>query len=107
MTGPERLKEVTEELSKGRIYEATLVDPTHHLEGLCDPATQSITINPKVSIVDSLIHELLHRRYPTWSERRVLQETRHLMGFLSSHDIEVWYRRYRRAVKKRRPVSAV
>ena len=106
MTADERLDEVMEEMSKGRIYEATLIDPTHHLEGLCDPNTQSITINPKVSIVDSLIHELLHRRYPTWSEGRVVRETRRLMGRLSHHDVAVWYQRYRRAVKKRRPVSS-
>ena len=105
MTAEERLAEVAEELTKGRIYEATLIDPTHHLEGLCDHTSQSITINPKVSIVDSLIHELLHRRYPTWSERRVRQETRSLMGQLSHQDLQVWYQRYRRAVKKCRPVS--
>ena len=107
MTADDRLREVAIELGKGRIYEATLLDPTHHLEGLCDQATQSITINPKVSVVDSLIHELLHRRYPAWSERRVLLETRKLMGRLSHHDVTVWYQRYRRAVRKRRPVSSV
>lgn len=107
MTAAERLGEVAEELSKGRIYEATLIDPTHHLEGLCDHDAQAVVINPKVSVVDSLIHELLHRRYPTWTEARVRRETRRAMGQLSSHDVEVWYRRYRRAVKKRRPVSSV
>lgn len=101
------LGEVAAELGKGRIYEATLIDPTHHLEGLCDHSTQAVVINPQVSVVDSLIHELLHRRYPRWSERRVQQETQRLMGQLSSHDVAVWYRRYRRAVKKRRPVSSV
>jgi len=107
MTAAERLVEVAAELSKGRIYEATLIDPTHHLEGLCDHDAQAVVINPKVSVVDSLLHELLHRRWPKWSEARVRRETRALMGQLSSHDIDVWYRRYRRAVKKRRPVSSV
>ena len=107
MTADERLAEVAVEFSKGRIYEATLVDPTHHLEGLCDHQSQAVVINPQVSVVDSLIHELLHRRYPDWSEARVRRETKRLMGRLSSHDVAVWYRRYRRAVKKRRPVSSV
>ena len=107
MSPEERLSEVAEELAKGRIYEATLIDPTHHLEGLCDTDTQKITINPKVSIVDSLIHELLHRRYPSWSERKVREETRTLMGQLTHQDLQTWYQRYRRAVKKRRPVSTV
>lgn len=107
MTAAERLLELEEEFSKGRIYEATLIDPTHHLEGLCDPDTQTITINPQVSIIDSLIHELLHRRYPSWTERRVRQETQRMMGQLSTQAVQTWFRRYKRAVKKRRPVSSV
>lgn len=107
MTAAERLQEVAEELTKGRIYEAALLDPTHHLEGLCDTTAQTITINPQVSVVDSLIHELLHRRYPSWTERRVQVETRKLMGQLSHHDVGVWYRRYKRVVRKSRPVSTV
>lgn len=107
MTATERLAEVAAELAKGRIYEATLIDPTHHLEGLCDHDTQAVVINPKVSVVDSLLHELVHRRWPAWSEARVRRETRSLMGQLSSHDVDVWYRRYKRAVKKRRPVSSI
>jgi hypothetical protein len=107
MTPAERLNEVAAELAKGRIYEATLIDPTHHLEGLCNHETQVVVIDPKVSVIDSLIHELVHRRWPAWSEARVRRETRALMGQLSTADVEVWYRRYRRAVKKRRPVSSV
>lgn len=107
MTSLERLKEIEEEFARGKIYEATLVDPIRHVEGLCDHATQTITINPKVSIVDSLIHELLHRRYPTWTEQRVRKETARLLGALTSEDLQAWYLKYRRAVKKRRPVSTV
>lgn len=99
------LDDLADELSKGRIYEATLRDPTHHLDGLCDG--HAITVDPKVSIVSTLIHELTHRRFPDWSESRVRRAETKAMSQLSQHDIGVWYRRYRRAVRKRRPVSSI
>lgn len=98
------LDDLADELTKGQIYEATLVDPTHHLEGLCDGDV--ITVDPQVSIVSTLLHELIHRRYPAWSEARVRRAERQALSQLSQHDLRVWYRRYRRAVKKRRPVSS-
>lgn len=106
MTPAKRLQEVTEEFAKGGIFEAEIIDPERHVEGLCDYDTAQITINPKVSVVDTLIHELLHRRYPKWTERRVRQETRLLMGILSHADVASLYQRYKRAVRKRRPVSS-
>lgn len=103
-----RLDELVQEMERGRIYEATLVtDDGAHLEGLCNHENQHITINPKVSIVAALLHELLHRRYPTWSERRVRREEKRVMRLLSPQDIETWHRRYKRAVRKRRPVDAI
>jgi len=102
------LEELTHELERGRIYEATLItDDGAHLEGMCNHDNQHITINPQVSIVATLLHELLHRRYPSWSERRVRAEEKRALRALSQQDIQAWYRRYRRAVRKRRPVDAI
>lgn len=100
------IESLADELTKGRIYEATLVDPTHHLDGLCDEKG-AITVDPRVSIVSTLLHELAHRRFPDWSESRVRRAETKVMSQLSQHDIGVWYRRYRRAVRKRRPVSSI
>lgn len=101
------LEELTHELDRGFIYEATLIaDDGAHLEGLCNHENQHITINPKVSIVSALLHELIHRRYPSWSERRVRREEKRVMQHLSLQDVETWHRRYRRAVRRRRPVDA-
>lgn len=100
-----RLEELLQEFERGRIYEATIVADDAHLEGQTDPRLQTITIDPKVSIVATLLHELLHRRYPLWSERRVKQEEQRLMGILTLRDVQTWYRRYKRAVRKRRPVD--
>ena len=102
------LMELEQELRRGRIYEASLItDDGAHLEGMCNHENQHITINPPVSIVAVLIHELIHRRYPEWSERRVRIEERRTLQSMSPQDIQTWYRRYRRAVRKRRPVDAI
>ena len=102
------IDELTHEMDRGFIYEATLVtDDGAHLEGLCNHANQHITINPKVSVVATLLHELIHRRYPSWSESRVRREEKRALQQLSQQDIQIWYQRYRRAVRKRRPVDAV
>jgi len=102
------ISELTHELDRGFIYEATLVtDDGCHLEGMCNHGNQHITINPKVSIVSTLLHELIHRRYPTWSERRVRREEKRALQQLSQQDVLTWHGRYRRAVRKRRPVDAL
>lgn len=102
------LKALEAEFAKGRIYEATLItDDGAHLEGMCDHGNGAITVDPKVSIVAVLLHELIHRRYPEWSETRVRRAEKRALRQLSQHDIQVWYRRYRRAVRKRRPVDAI
>ena len=104
---PELLGELKEELERGRVFEATLKDDHQHLYGLCDYGTQAIVIDPAVAVVDTLLHELLHRRYPSWAERRVEKETSRLLSALRTQDVQTWYRRYKRAVRKRRPVDAL
>lgn len=101
------LEEITAEFSNGKIYEATLVtDDGAHLMGLCNHETGAITVDPKVAIVSTLLHELIHRKYPEWSERRVQRAEIRALKHLSQKDIQIWYQRYRRAVRKRRPVDA-
>ena len=102
------ITELAEELAKGRIYEATLItDDGWHLHGMFDPNNGSVTIDPKVPIVTTLIHELLHRKHPDWSEAQVRRAELRAMRLLSPQDIQTWYRRYKRAVRKRRPVDAI
>jgi hypothetical protein len=102
------IAELEAELAKGRIYEATLItDDGVHLEGIFDPNTGGVILDPKVSIVSTLIHELLHRKYPEWDEARVRRTEKRAMRLLSPHNIQIWYRRYRRVVRKRRPQDAL
>jgi hypothetical protein len=93
---------VSLELRKGLIYEAPIVgSEDHHVEGLCSWETQEITVNPAPNVVDTLIHELLHRRFPRWSENRVRLETWRVMRQMSDADVQAWYRKYRRLAKRK------
>jgi hypothetical protein len=96
------------EFARGRIYEATLItDDGWHLEGMCDLEADTVTIDPKVAIVSALLHELIHRRHPSWDEARVRRTETRAMRLLSPRAIQTWYRRYKRVVRKRRPVDAL
>lgn len=97
---------ITLELRKGRIFEAPIVGSDDHVEGLCNWESGEITVNPSPNVVDTLIHELLHRRYPTWSEDRVRYETWRVMRTLDNKAIAQWYRKYQRLVtRKTKPVK--
>lgn len=105
MTVTEMIAEIALELRKGQIYEAPVLGhPKSHYEGLCNWENGDITVNPSVSVVDTLIHELLHRRYPRWSEDRVRRETWRVMRRLSPDDVATWYRKYKRLARRRRVV---
>lgn len=98
-------KSVSDELRKGLIFEAPIFGANNeHIEGLCNWETQNITVNPSVSVVDTLVHELLHRRFPKWSEDRVRMHTWRVMRSLTQQDVQKWYRRYKRHAKKKRVV---
>lgn len=102
------IEELTEEFNKGRIYEATLItDDGWHLWGMTDCERGTVTIDPKVPIISTLLHELIHRKYPEWDEARVRRTELRAMRQLSPQDIQTWYRRYKRQVRKRRPVDAI
>lgn len=96
------LEAITDEFGKGRIFEAPIVGSKDHVEGLCNWESGDVTVNPSVSVVDTLVHELLHRRFPKWSEERVRVETWRVMKQFSPADVRAWYRKYKRAAKRRR-----
>ncbi len=59
----------------------------------------TITINPAVSVVDSILHECLHELHPEWSETTVLQQTGKLMAYLSDAQVGQIYGEYRRRIE--------
>jgi hypothetical protein len=57
-------------------------------------------------VIDTLVHELIHRRHPRMGEKRVQAETSHLMRQLTDADVSDLYRAYQRCAQKvRRPVE--
>jgi len=89
--------ELREELSKGRIVETHLREDGYVLDGLCDHGNQTVYIDPAPSVVETLIHELCHRRWPSWSERKVRVESQRLLGDMTPAEVRRWYRRYLKA----------
>lgn len=108
MTKP-TLDDLFEELQRGRIYECSLRDPKWVYEGVTDAPSNdraTIWIDVRPCIIEVLIHELMHRRFPAMTERQVLRESRRLvMKLRSEKDKARWWRAYRRIARKRRPVQ--
>lgn len=96
------LTDLYDELKRGRIYECNLRDPNWVLDGLQDGDT--IYIDPRPAIIETLCHELLHRRFPRWSERRVTREARALLSRMGESELASWWRAYLKVRKKCRPV---
>lgn len=104
MSAPD-LDDLMDELNRGKVYECTLRDPSWRLDGL--QHGQAIYIDPRPAILETLVHELLHRRKPRWSERRVSQEARTLLSKMGDTELALWWRRYNAIKRKGRPVDVI
>lgn len=102
MDGP-TLDDLRDELNRGRVYECSLRDERWVIDGLTDG--DSIWIDPRPGILDTLVHELIHRRKPRWGETSVRRHTAKLIASMDEATMKRWWRAYRRTVKKRRPVE--
>jgi hypothetical protein len=92
-------RELAAELKRGGIVEAPLAQNGAHVHGICEG--QEIVINPAPGVVDTLLHELLHRRYPRWSEQRVTKTAERMVFYMDAKEVRTWYRRYQRAKRTR------
>lgn len=98
---PALLVRVLTEIGSGRIWEVYLQHDKLYIDGETDG--KSIRINPAPALVDTLIHETLHRLEPGWSERYVRRTTSWLLKRMSDEQIEQLYAEYQRiAIKKKR-----
>ena len=97
------LDELHKELRRGSITEADirLRGGTEKIEGVCNKVTDQVFVNPQPSLVEVLLHELIHRRYKRWGEQRVTAEAIRLRNQMTPNDIATWFRRYQRIVTKR------
>ena len=101
------LDELHRELRRGLITEADirLTGGTHLVEGICNKDTDQVFVNPKPSLVEVLLHELIHRRHKRWGEQRVTAEALRLRASMTPSEIACWYRRYQRiATKREKPI---
>lgn len=99
------LKELRHELKKGEIIEAPIRGKGWHLDGLCYRGR--VYVDPAPTITEILLHELLHRRYPRWGEKRVHRTAASLLSSMDSRKAAWWARQYHQ--RKRTittPVSA-
>jgi hypothetical protein len=92
---PLLLLRVLAELGAGRIREAYIPsEASYYVDG--QTAGQAITINPVPEIVDTIIHELLHRLYPRWSEKYIKNRTTYLMKRMTDDEVRLLYEEYQR-----------
>lgn len=92
------------ELGAGQITEAFIADGRMLTDGWYN-GSGHITVNPQHQVVDTVIHECLHRAFPDWSERGVRQTTTYLRRRMSDEEIQAMYAEFqRRARKRKRPL---
>ncbi len=96
------LDDLWDELQRGRIYQCSLPHSREHVEGVQDGENIYIDIRP--AILEVLIHELVHRRHPRMSERRVLRSSRSVFLHMSDADKTKWWRAYQRIKRTTRPL---
>lgn len=95
------LGRVWAELGSGRITEAYIPsEKRYFVEGEING--QHITVNPAPSVVDSAIHEILHRLNPGWDERYVRRTTTFLLRRMSDDEIQAMYEEFQRRARKRK-----
>ncbi len=96
------------ELRQGRqISEAYINGDTasERVYGLSE--AQRVVVNPAPHVLDTLVHELLHRIHPRWGERRVVHEARRIVITMTDAEQRRWYRQYERVRRiQRKPIES-
>lgn len=95
---PALLVRVLTEIGSGRITEVYMQHDKYFVDG--ESEGQAIRINPAPSVVDTLIHEVLHRLEPQWKEAYVRRTTSWLLRRMSDEQVEELYTQYQRIAKK-------
>jgi len=102
---PPLLVKIWAELGAGGITEAFLKDKHAFTDGFT--LGKRITVNPVHQTVDTVIHELLHRLHPQWSERYVRRTTTWLRRRMTDEETIAFYHEYQARVPKRKRVKDV
>jgi hypothetical protein len=94
--------EVWAELKRGEdIYEADIRAKEGPVYGVC-LGDVTVVINPAPSIVDSVIHEILHRIHPRMTEKNVCALATKIVRNMSGAEQARWMKKYKAVVRRRR-----
>jgi IS5 family transposase len=97
------LDDLWDELQRGKVYECSLRADRMILDGLQDG--EYIYVDPRPAVLETLVHELLHRRKPRLSERTVGIRARNLVVKMDDTTKARWWRAYQRIKRKGPPVE--
>lgn len=97
------LEDLYDELQRGRVYECSIRDARFQIDGL--QCGEQIYIDPRPAILETVLHELLHRRKPRLGERRVERDARRLAVGMDEATKMKWWRAYRRIKRAGRPIG--
>jgi hypothetical protein len=103
------LEDLWDEMQRGRIYECSLrTDQFRNgrpvqFDGLLDG--ECIYVDPRPAIIETLLHELLHRRKPRLGERTVTNYARKLALAMDEPTKRRWWAAYRRVRRTKPPVN--
>lgn len=98
------LADLEDELRRGSVVECSLRDARWHLDGM--QSGQTVYVDPRPAILETLLHELTHRRYPRMGERTVTRTARRLIGRMDEATKARLWKAYNRIKRKGRPVEA-
>jgi len=97
------LEDLWHDLQRGQVYECNLRSEVWQMDGLQEG--DRIYLDPRPAIIETLLHELLHRVKPRWSEKRVEKRARILMLQMDETAKRQWWLAYRRIKKLCRPIE--
>lgn len=85
------LLEVVAAIGAGNMDMRPIHDGDEPIHGFMEWDTGKATVNPAKALVDTAIHEIIHRLRPKWSEATVRQRTGKLMKALSADEVDRLY----------------
>lgn len=97
------LDDLWDELQRGKVWECSLRSERWQHDGLLDG--DSIYIDPRPAILETVLHELLHRRKPRLGEKTVTRAARQLALSMDEPTKRKWWRAYSQTKRKGPPID--
>jgi hypothetical protein len=97
------LDDLMDELRRGKVWECSLRAKTWQPDGI--QLGEHIYIDPRPAILETLLHELLHRRKPRLGERTVSITARNLAVKMDEQTKARWWRAYQKIKRRSVPVD--